>query len=257
MIANTQVLGVLTAYHPKAEHFNYEHECFFLAFSRFIAQTLSNVRHMNTLEEQVQIRTKVLEEALTETNQLKEKFEEMAYVDELTGLHNRRFFFPEAKAALSRAVRYDHPFTVMILDLDDFKKVNDNYGHPVGDLLLATVSNILKNMVREGDILARFGGEEFILALPDTDAKSAGQLADRILDAVRDNELNNEIPDFSVTCSAGLSCLSEQVSGDTTNLLDQMLVQADDALLECKANGKDQYYIQESNVVNIKANYYK
>lgn len=206
MIANAQVLGVLTAYHPKAEHFSFEHERFFLAFSRFIAQTLSNVRHMNTLEEQVQIRTKVLEEALTETNQLKEKYEELAYVDELTGLHNRRFFFPEAKAALSRAIRYDHPFTMMILDLDDFKKVNDNYGHPVGDLLLITVSKILKNMIREGDILARFGGEEFILALPDTDAKSAGQLADRILDAVRDNELNNEIPDFSVTCSAGLSC---------------------------------------------------
>lgn len=257
MIANAQVLGVLTAYHPKAEHFNYQHECFFLAFSRFIAQTLSNVRHMSTLEKRVLLRTEVLENALKETNRLKEKFEELAYVDELTGLHNRRFFFPEARAALSRAVRYDRPFTVMILDLDDFKKVNDNYGHPVGDLLLTIISNILKGIVREGDILARFGGEEFILALPHTDANSASLLADRILDAVRENELNDEIPDFSVTCSAGLACLSAQVPSDTSNLLDQMLVQADDALLECKANGKDQFHIQESKIVSIKANYLK
>ena len=257
MIANAQVMGVLSAYHPNTDHFNNEHERFFLAFSRFIAQTLANVRHMNTLEEQVKIRTEVLENTLKETNQLKEKFKGLAYVDELTGLHNRRFFFPEAQAALSRAVRHERPFTVMILDLDDFKKVNDNYGHPVGDLLLGTVSKILQQVVREGDILARFGGEEFILALPDTNAESAGQLADRILNAIRENDLNEEIPDFSVTSSAGLACLSTQVPDDTTNLLQQMLVQADDALLECKTNGKDQFRIHKANIVNIKSNHQK
>lgn len=255
MITNARVLGVLCAYHPKPDHFNYEHERFFLAFSRFIAQTLSNVRHMSTLEEQVMIRTEMLENALKETEKLKEEFREMAYVDELTGLYNRRFFFPEATAALSRAVRYGHPFTVMILDLDDFKKVNDNYGHPVGDLLLNTVSKILKEHVREGDILARFGGEEFILALPNTNTKSASQLADRILKFVRENDLNKEIPDFSVTASAGLACLSAHLSGDTSDLLQTLLVQADDQLLECKVNGKNQFRIHEPDVVSIKSGY--
>lgn len=257
MISNAKVLGVLCAYHPKPDHFNYEHERFFLAFSRFIAQTLSNVRHMSTLEEQVMKRTGMLENALKETEQLKEKFKELAYVDELTGLYNRRFFFSEATAALSRAVRYGHPFTLMILDLDDFKKVNDNYGHPVGDLLLNVVSKILKEQIREGDILARFGGEEFVLALPNTNVKSASQLADRILKFVRENELNEEIPDFSVTASLGLTCLPAQIPGDTSDLLEQMLVQADDQLLECKANGKNQFRIHESDVVSIKPGFQK
>jgi len=247
MISNARVLGVLCAYHPKPGHFNYEHERFFLAFCRFIAQTLSSARHMNTLEEQVMMRTEMLENALKETNKLKDKFEELAYVDDLTGLHNRRFFFPEAIAALSRAIRYGHPFTLMLLDLDDFKKINDNYGHPVGDLVLNTASNILKQHVREGDILARFGGEEFILALPNTDIKSASQLANRILKFVRENELNDDIPDFNVTASIGIACLPAEVPVDTSVLLDQMLVQADDALLKCKASGKDRFYIHGSD----------
>lgn len=253
MIANARVLGVLCAYHPNTNHFNFEHERFFLAFSRFIAQTLSNVRHMSTLEEQVMVRTEMLENTLKETETLKEQFEKLAYMDELTGLHNRRFFFPEARAALSRAVRYGQPFTMVLLDLDDFKKVNDSYGHPVGDLLLRSISKIMKKFVREGDILARFGGEEFILALPNTNIKNASQLAERILKFIRENELNEEIPDFNVTASAGLTCLSGQVSDDTSDLLDQLLVQADDALLESKANGKNCFCIHEPNVVGIKS----
>ena len=253
MIADAEVQGVLCAYHPKPDHFNFEHERFFLAFTWFIAQILSNARHMSTLEEQVKIRTEMLEDALRETDKLKNKFEELAYVDDLTGLHNRRFFFPEAKAALSRAVRYGHPFTLMLLDLDDFKKINDNYGHPVGDLVLNTVSNILKQHVREGDILARFGGEEFILALPNTDVESASQLVDRILKFVREDPLNDDIPDFNITSSVGITFLPAKIpDGDTSDLLDQLVTQADDALLVSKANGKDQFYIHRPGVMHIK-----
>lgn len=253
MTSHDRVLGVLCAYHPEPDHFNFEHERFFLAFSWFIAQILSNARHMSTLEEQVKIRTEMLENALRETDKLKEKFEEMAYVDDLTGLHNRRFFFPEARAALSRAVRYGHPFTLMLLDLDDFKKINDNYGHPVGDLVLNTASNILKQHVREGDILARFGGEEFILALPNTDIESASLLADRILKFIREDKLNDDIPDFNVTSSAGLTFLPAKIpDGDTSALLDQLVTQADDALLVSKTNGKDRFYIHKPGVMHIK-----
>ena len=253
MMANARVLGVLCAYHPKPDHFNLEHERFFLAFSWFIAQILSNARHMNTLEEQVKIRTEMLEKALRETDKLREKFEELAYIDDLTRLHNRRFFFPEARAALSRAVRYGHPFTLILLDLDDFKKINDNYGHPVGDLVLNTISNILMQHVREGDILARFGGEEFIMALPNTDVESASQLADRILKFVREDPLNDDIPDFNITSSAGITFLPAKIpDGDTSDLLDQLVKQADDALLVSKANGKDQFYIHRPGVMHIK-----
>ena len=252
MTANARVLGVLCAYHPQLDHFNHEHERFFQTFSWFISQILSSVRHTSILEEEVKSRTEMLEDALREADKLKDKFEELAYVDDLTGLYNRRFFFPEATAALSRAIRYKHPFTLMLFDLDDFKKINDNYGHPVGDLVLNTVSNILRQHVREGDILARFGGEEFILALPNTDIESASQLANRILKFVREDELNNDIPDFNITSSVGITCLSTEISGDTSALLDQLVKQADDALLVSKASGKDRFYIHRPGVMHIK-----
>ena len=248
MIYAEQVLGVLCAYHPGLNSFSMEHEHFFHSFSRFVAQLLSNVRYTHILEEQVQSRTRMLEDALRESELLKEEFEALALVDDLTDLYNRRYFFPEAGRALSNALRYKQPFSLLLLDLDNFKSINDTYGHPVGDLILSTISKILKQVVRAGDILARYGGEEFILALPNTDAVMASQLADRILSAVRENELNEEISGFDITVTVGVVYLPEKIPEMKTGLLDYLLTQADEALLKSKEDGKDRYTIYDPEV---------
>ena len=104
----------------------------------------------------------------------------MSIIDPLTKLYNRRFFYTEVTSGLARAKRYSQPFSLLLMDLDHFKKVNDTHGHECGDKVLIAVAEILSRFTREGDTLARYGGEEFIMALPETDTAGAIKLAERI-----------------------------------------------------------------------------
>lgn len=251
--SGAQIMGALNISHPDTHHFNDTHARLLTLFSNFLGQILANWRHVNQMQEQVQQRTAQLEYALKEARHLKERYEALSIVDELTELHNRRFFFPEAQAALARALRYGHPYTLMIIDLDHFKDINDTYGHVTGDRVLKEVSGILKSLIRECDILCRFGGEEFIIALPNTNCTGAQALSSRIHDALKNTSWISDGTTFNVSLTIGVSIFdsrkeSELNDADIADRLEELLKQADQALYCGKENGRCQTRIFDMNI---------
>lgn len=165
----------------------------------------------------------------------KQQAEQRANVDELTGLNNRRAFFDLGNRVFSQARRFKHDVSVIMMDIDHFKNINDNYGHSTGDEVLRIVADKMKANIREVDILARIGGEEFALILPETAAEQAHNLAERIRLQLSDESIRHENQTLNVTASFGIS--SGRIADET---LETMLTEADDALYIAKKKGRNQ-----------------
>ncbi len=166
--------------------------------------------------------------------QLFAKVQHMATTDELTGLRNRRSFFAMSGHEFERAKRYDHPISAIMLDIDHFKKVNDTYGHAVGDEVLRVVAQRTQQQVREFDIAGRYGGEEFAIILPQTELYDATQVAKRLHQSVAEHPIKIKDGHIKVTVSLGVAQSSEM-----TPTLDRLLDQADQALFIAKNAGRN------------------
>jgi diguanylate cyclase (GGDEF)-like protein len=158
-----------------------------------------------------------------------------ARTDELTGLYNRRHFHERLAAELARSRRDQTPVGLVLLDVDDFKRVNDSLGHPVGDQVLAAFAAVLRDHVRVGDVVCRTGGEEFAVVLPGADEAEAALCAERLVDAVRERPWDAAGP---ITASAGVA-----VSLDPPATVAGLFKAADDCLLTAKAQGKNQIVV--------------
>jgi diguanylate cyclase (GGDEF)-like protein len=167
--------------------------------------------------------------------QYQQHLEYQTQTDALTGLYNRRAFEKKMTDELERANRYDHPLSLLILDIDNFKVINDTYGHNSGDAALIKISETLRATTRQSDFPSRFGGEEFVLILPETDHESAQQAAEKILGDIRSFVFSVNNGHFSLTVSIGISSTSIH-HYSTAN---QMIEDADRALYNAKNNGKD------------------
>ncbi len=163
----------------------------------------------------------------------RQDLEKSARLDSLTGLHNRRHFDEIMEKESERAERYHHTTSLIMLDLDYFKKVNDNFGHQTGDLVLQTLGKILLEQVRQSDTPCRYGGEEFALILPETGLREAQMIAERIRQAIEQQNLitHNNIH-LRVTASLG-------VSSTDSNPTD-LITAADQALYRAKESGRNQ-----------------
>lgn len=159
-----------------------------------------------------------------------EEIKLLAETDPLTGIYNRRMFFDYLEIELLRTKRYGNNLSLIMLDIDYFKKVNDTYGHDVGDYVLRTIVDIVKEKVREADILARYGGEEFIIILPETDIGGAKTLAEKIRILIEKNIFNKV---KMVTVSIGVTSFQE---GDTVATFTKRV---DNALYKAKNNGRN------------------
>lgn len=233
-------LGVLNVSHPHAEFFDEGHERSLKIFSNVLGQLLVNNRLIHQMDEQVQERTRQLQQALEDAEELRQRYETLSSIDDLTQLHNRRFFFPESRAALARALRHQQAFSLLLLDIDHFKVINDSYGHATGDVVLRRVAELLREQLREGDILARFGGEEFILALPATGADGAMVLGERIREVIKAERWQIDRTALQVTVSIGLTELIDFADKDSEKLLERLIMEADRALYHGKHHGRDQ-----------------
>lgn len=175
---------------------------------------------------------KLAEEELKAAKKLAEN---LARKDELTGLSNRREFFDQGHHTLKRALRSEQPVSVIMMDIDNFKNVNDNYGHSVGDEVLQVVARLLKNIVREIDIVARVGGEEFAFVLAETGLDEAVNLAERLRLEIANTTVAHKEKAVAITASFGVcSC---PVKNET---LETMLTKADAALYIAKKKGRNQ-----------------
>ncbi len=136
-----------------------------------------------------------------------EKLRELALKDGLTGLYNHRYFQELLEKELKRAYRYKHPISLIMLDIDHFKKINDTYGHPQGDIVLKELGRIITRTLRNSDIAARYGGEEFAIILPETDLEGAGLVAERLRREVASLRLNLNGDKVNITISLGVSSI--------------------------------------------------
>jgi diguanylate cyclase (GGDEF)-like protein len=237
-----QVLGVLNASHPMPEHFEPWQQHTLSLFSCCLGQILYNHQMLNDLESIVELRTQELAKALDEANRLRKRYQQLSMVDELTGLSNRRYFFSEAEAHLSRAIRYQQPCSLMLIDVDHFKRVNDQWGHMVGDQVLVTISRLLIEEARGGDLVARVGGEEFVILLCESGLEGADLMAQRIQERLVNLETGRGRPGLKLTVSIGLTELSMDSAQELSpsQLVDLLYFQADQAMYECKREGRNQ-----------------
>ncbi|MEW6615290.1 MAG: GGDEF domain-containing protein [Thermodesulfobacteriota bacterium] len=158
----------------------------------------------------------------------------LAITDSLTGLYNRRHFYKLAEDESHRAYRYQHPLSVIMLDIDYFKQINDTFGHTVGDEVLQRVAECCRQQLRKVDVLGRYGGDEFVMLLPESNLTAACQAAERLRTTIAQVTLNTTKGTAKVTASLGVAAM------DTENLtLETLLIHADQALLVAKQNGRN------------------
>jgi diguanylate cyclase (GGDEF)-like protein len=164
--------------------------------------------------------------------------ETLAAIDWLTGIYNRRHFETLARAELARCQRYMRPLSILMIDIDHFKAVNDRLGHAAGDRVLQTVAAVCRSAKRDSDIVARVGGEEFAVMLPETTEQAAQQFAERLRQQVRDCSPTIDGEKLDVAVSIGIAAATLSTSG-----IESLLRRADQALYEAKRAGRDQVVV--------------
>lgn len=182
-----------------------------------------------TLENLIRERTDELEKL---NAQLSDKVAEVSYLattDKLTQLHNRYSFESELEREMARALRYSSPLSIALFDIDFFKEINDSYGHSMGDVTLTRVAKAVMRFIRQTDIAARWGGDEFAIIFPETDLQQALSVTEKLLGCIRKISIEGKI---SLSGSFGIT---QYLNGDTR---DSLIKRVDEALYEAKEDGR-------------------
>jgi len=161
-----------------------------------------------------------------ETKQVQKKMAEIFTKDELTGLYNRRYFMEALEREVSRATRYETDLVLCMMDLDCFKQINDTYGHPAGDMVLAEIGRMLKECIRHSDLVCRHGGEEFAVILPNTQPEKAHIVCERFRQMVAGHRFKYNSSRFNITVSVGIASYHDQPPVEFLKSADQALYQA-------------------------------
>jgi diguanylate cyclase (GGDEF)-like protein len=211
MIAHGKNIGVLTAESPQVGAFTERDEKMLMVVARAAAMALENAR-------------------------LHRRMEELSVTDELTGIYNYRYFAEKLREEQKRAHRYNLPLSIIMLDIDWFKKFNDTYGHEVGNIVLQGITAVVKKCIRDVDIFCRYGGEEFVVILPQTPRVEVARIGERIRQQIEAAVFGGggNIPELKVTVSVGVTSFPENGKPH-----DEILSVADQALYRAKGAGKN------------------
>jgi len=190
--------------------------------------------HIEHLEKDQQILERLVGERTAELELARDRAELLARTDVLTSTLNRRAFFECGETEIERGLRYKTPLAVMMIDLDHFKSINDNYGHAAGDTVLIAAVTYLRGMMRNVDMIGRIGGEEFAALLPHAELQTATDLAERLRLGLEGLEI--AVGDLSIKVSACFGVTAIDVTGES---LDDALKRADAALYRAKENGRN------------------
>ncbi len=209
-------------------------------YSQILQEANEELEKLNLSYEQLVMELKQAKEKAeklaNELMKANKKLRDMAFKDGLTGLYNHRYFQELMDRELSRAQRYRRPLALIMIDIDHFKKINDTYGHPQGDVVLRSISRVIRESIRESDIAARYGGEEFAIVLPETDLKGAAAAAERIRRKVEAEKIKLNGKEVGVTISLGVAALERPGKGiKKSDIIDL----ADKALYKSKTSGRN------------------
>jgi diguanylate cyclase (GGDEF)-like protein len=175
-----------------------------------------------------------------ERARLFQEVQSLALTDPLTGLQNRRSLFELGRIEFARSIRSHRPFSCMMLDVDHFKQINDNYGHAIGDEVLREFAQRSKNSVREVDIIGRYGGEELVILLPETDLKTAKLVAERLRSSIEKTPVRVSGREINMTISVGVATKDEN-----TLELETLIARADQAMYIAKYKGRNQVAVSK------------
>jgi diguanylate cyclase (GGDEF)-like protein len=184
-------------------------------------------------------RTQCVLHNITAHKRMEQELRYLAATDALTGLANRRHFLDQMRLALARHHRHETPTALLMLDLDWFKRVNDQYGHAVGDEVLRNFADVVQASLRNIDLLGRLGGEEFSILLPDTDATGAYEFAERVRQRAASQPVQTLAGEVTVTLSIGATSFVPQDKNT-----DVILARADRALYRAKENGRNRVELE-------------
>lgn len=173
---------------------------------------------------------------ITEHKKIQEYLHKIANTDALTGIGNRRYFLEQGKNEFARAVRYHQTLSLIMMDIDKFKSINDTYGHDIGDLALQSLTDICVKTLRENDVFARLGGEEFAAVLPSTGIDGALQLSERLRENIHNMVTPSAKGDIQFTASMGVT---EVKFDDDNEDIESMLNRADKGLYQAKITGRN------------------
>jgi diguanylate cyclase (GGDEF)-like protein len=197
--------------------------------------------HKYSIEDQQMLEVLAAHAAIALDNaKLFGQIQQLAITDSLTNVFNRRHFFDIAQRELHRSLRYHHPLSVMMLDIDHYKIVNDTYGHVIGDVALKVISNHLMENLRETDTLGHYGGDEFSILLPETELGKAVEIAERLRVLINQTPISIDQNEFTSTISVGVSCTNESITD-----FSQLFLSADMALYDAKNNNRNQVRYRE------------
>lgn len=205
---------------------------FFLVFI-FIFSIGFIIHNLNKEMNRLEVLAKDFMKELKESNL---KLKEMAERDFLTGLYNHKSFYEFVHEYMSRCINNCYPLSLALIDIDEFKKINDTYGHIWGDYVLKEIAKIIKQNIRSTDIAARYGGEEFGVLFPNTERKKAKAICERIRKKIQEYDFNYKDQSIKITVSTGVTQKSEKISiKEVHNFVDD----ADKLLYKAKNNGKN------------------
>lgn len=210
-----------------------------------VSQERFYVKEMNRQNVTLQERNQALDLIRQELSEANRKLEELALTDSLTNCYNRRYLTQHLNHEVVTNIQYKTPFSLLLLDIDYFKAINDRYGHVIGDEVLVRTAEAVKQSIRSTDILTRYGGEEFMIYLPHTEHDLANQIAERVRTAVESNRImvDHEIMQVSITISIGILSFEdfemEHVPDNPEGYLTQLFAAVDKALYQAKQNGRN------------------
>ena len=217
-------------------------------------QSLEVMHQVETAKKDAEIyrlRNAVLQDEIDARIKAQADLHELATTDPLTELYNRRYFFELAAVSFQRAEAENLPLSVILIDVDNFKKVNDRYGHAAGDMVLKNLARTMRACVRKIDVVARYGGEEFVILLPDTEAEAAMIIAERLRKTVDRQTAEVDGQSIHISLSVGIALYSGQRHANhEINLefnLERMLNGADMAMYEAKQAGGNRVLVWDNN----------